>query len=1201
MDSHPIPGEVPHMQHYHPSFGAIPPHMHVDPYKSGSVHGHWPSVNNFGYSAQCQACCGHGNFSGYYIPRPPCPHFPPSQYQCYGYPPYHEAVPVQYVPPPHYWMEHPSYGYDKVVSSNNRCCGCPSHTHNHKSDERVKVEELDPEVQKKEADSLVPFQVKNYPYPILWIPPDNIKNKEPRKPVESEMTSREKLSHGTEAPKSVKASEQEPRWWNGWFPLDMKSAEPLMQAEDQKRTQNHQNEEKMQQFPFPRFWLPPYNKQYGTANEDDAETNASPKPVDELPSPVKFFPVKLPGSNDGSNKLKVVQDHSRDQVGSETEGERVINQKGTPVKQLEMLGEKEGVKQKSIPVEQMEAFGEKENSEGIDKRGRTISLINAEGDRTINASGTCAKGQSSSPPKTSKLPPVCLRVDPLPKKKNGSSGSRSPSPPGSKRQPGETSKDPTQVQDGALSSSKEVEANKKEGKVEVVERNSIANKDSETRNGSQTPTLINFTDPQKEVFRSAKAEESETHDDKYVNKEDQGARDAGDLTAGKATKSKEVTDAKGKRRLSDEEAALLIQSAYRGFEVRRWEPLKKLKQIAQVRVQVAEVKDKIHALEASSDLQKDHRQRVVIGEMIMSLLLKLDAIQGLQPTLRDIRKSLARELVALQEKLDSLIMERCEETAEQKTSEDNLVVSSNTTVKQDAPKIEAGEHPSYLLSQMDALGDSEDKEITKSPIPVKEELRKSEDEVREVEINGGAHVAERENKVGSGEFLSSEVVMTENGQGVIVPSATEQTVLFQSQASDKEEIRRTLSEDICCSPLNEQQFEVTKLTNVETNPDVNRIEAPLHEISGKVAAISDEEEVRGTAIVAIKDGEEMKSNASTSASTEKTSEVNLLKELPLGLIDEEAPEKRENEIPSGGDNKADTEPSSQNEVVMIPIESEQQCMELHNEGASAAESEDSVKAGLEKDNSHENAMVGVCMQQPEALEVHNDEQQVEVLGPEKELFSEEQEESNEEKNGGNVQTEDSYSSELANKVIFSQEKEVLAEEEKDNDFQPETETETDFRNEEMKLERTQYHELGVLGDHDDMGDQVDGSETTKSLSVVEPQFSPLAAEHDEEKIEVPPASSPFIASQLSADEQEMGMESDRKLVEENEKLREMMERLIETGKDQLTVISNLTHRVKDLEKKLSKKKARSRRWRTATPPSNARPLVKSPRRAGVAV
>lgn len=1222
MDSHPMRGDhVPPIQHYHPSIGAVPPHMHFDPSKSAALYGFCPYGNNFGYSVPCHACCGHGNFTGYYGPRPSCSHFPPPQYQCYGYPPYHETMPVQYVPSPHYSMEQPRYEYDKVVSSNNHCCGCRSHTHDQKSDESVKVEELDPDSQKKEGDSLVPFQVKNYPYPVVWIPPDKIKNEEDRKPVDSEMASGEKASRVMKPPESVKPPEEKTRVWNGWVPLDLKSFGPFMQAEDQKRTQNHQNEDELQQFPFPIFWLPPYNKQNDTSNKDGAQTIASSKPVDEPPSAVKFFPVKLPGSSDGSNKLLEGQYNSRDQGSSGTES--------TPVKQMELHGEKEGVNQKSIPVQQMEAFREKEDSEGIGKRGRTASLKNAEGNPTGNSSETCAKRQSLAPPKASKLPPVCLRVDPLPKKKNGSSGSRSPSPPGSKGQLQEASKDTSkpsassdlkanihhdaQVQNDALSSGKEVEANKNEGKIiEVVQRRRIENKDGEARNESQTQTPIALTDLQKEVFRNPKAEEAETYDDKYVKKEDQGARDAKDLAAGEATKSKEVTDAtrsaidenkEQRKNLSDEAAALLIQSAYRGFEVRRWEPLKKLKQIAKVQEQLVVVKDKIYALESSSDLQKDDQQRLVIGEMIMSLLLKLDAIQGLHPTIRDIRKSLARELVALQEKLDSLIMKKCEETSGSKNSEDHLVTSSVITADQDAQKMEVGEQPGYCLSQMvDSVGDSEDKETSKSPIIIKDEHRESENEGREVEIDGGSYVAEQENKVGSGEFQSSEVVMTENGQRM---SAIEQSVLSQSQERDKGEIRGILPENMCCSPHNKQQAGLMKLTSVENSPEVKGTEAPAHEISGKVAAISDKEEECGTEMVAVIDGEEMESNASWSSSTAdspdsttaaKTIDVNLLQEFPLGLIDDEAPEKldnsniQENEVRCGGDNKEDTEPSSLNEVI-IPIELEHQCMEVLNKGAFLAGSEDSVKVGPEMDDSHEDAMVGVCAQQPQALDVKNDEEQVEVLGQEKVLdFSREQEGSNEEKQKDGH----SCSSELANK-IFSQEEEVQAEEEKDNDCQPIT----DCGNEEMKLEVKQCHDLGVLSDNDTMEDRLDGSETTKSLSVIGPKLSPMGAEHDEEKGEELPASSTAISSQVSADEQGMGMESQRKLVDENEKLREMMERLIETGKDQLTVISNLTERVKDLEKKLSKKK---KVWAKRTPPSSARPLVKSARRkAGVSI
>jgi hypothetical protein len=586
---------------------------------------------------------------------------------------------------------------------------------------------------------------------------------------------------------------------------------------------------------------------------------------------------------------------------------------------------------------------------------------------------------------------------------------------------------------------------------------------------------------------------------------------------------------------------------------------------------------------------------------VLIQFLVIFAPQGLHPTIRDIRKSLARELVALQEKLDSLIMKKCEETSGSKNSEDHLVTSSVITADQDAQKMEVGEQPGYCLSQMvDSVGDSEDKETSKSPIIIKDEHRESENEGREVENDGGSYVAEQENKVGSGEFQSSEVVMTENGQGM---SAIEQSVLSQSQERDKGEIRGILPENMCCSPHNKQQAGLMKLTSVENSPEVKGTEAPAHEISGKVAAISDKEEECGTEMVAVIDGEEMESNASWSSSTAdspdsttaaKTIDVNLLQEFPLGLIDDEAPEKldnsniQENEVRCGGDNKEDTEPSSLNEVI-IPIELEHQCMEVLNKGAFLAGSEDSVKVGPEMDDSHEDAMVGVCAQQPQALDVKNDEEQVEVLGQEKVLdFSREQEGSNEEKQKDGH----SCSSELANK-IFSQEEEVQAEEEKDNDCQPIT----DCGNEEMKLEVEQCHDLGVLSDNDTMEDRLDGSETTKSLSAIGPKLSPMGAEHDEEKGEELPASSTAISSQVSADEQGMGMESQRKLVDENEKLREMMERLIETGKDQLTVISNLTERVKDLEKKLSKKK---KVWAKRTPPSSARPLVKSARRkAGV--
>ena len=66
------------------------------------------------------------------------------------------------------------------------------------------------------------------------------------------------------------------------------------------------------------------------------------------------------------------------------------------------------------------------------------------------------------------------------------------------------------------------------------------------------------------------------------------------------------------------------------------------------------------------------------------------------------------------------------------------------------------------------------------------------------------------------------------------------------------------------------------------------------------------------------------------------------------------------------------------------------------------------------------------------------------------------------------------------------------------------------------------------------------------------------------------------------------IEGDNNLIEENKKSRKMMEKLMETGKNQLTVISNLTERVKDLEEKLSRNKKLSKpqliQWLNFFPP-----------------
>lgn len=73
-----------------------------------------------------------------------------------------------------------------------------------------------------------------------------------------------------------------------------------------------------------------------------------------------------------------------------------------------------------------------------------------------------------------------------------------------------------------------------------------------------------------------------------------------------------------------------------------------------------------------------------------------------------------------------------------------------------------------------------------------------------------------------------------------------------------------------------------------------------------------------------------------------------------------------------------------------------------------------------------------------------------------------------------------------------------------------------------------------------------------------------------------PASPNGHREMIDKDDLVSDREMDKKLVEENEKMREMVEKLMEAGKEQIAIISKLSGRVKDLEKRLARKKKQRR-------------------------
>ncbi|KAL8136390.1 hypothetical protein V2J09_002391 [Rumex salicifolius] len=443
---------------------AMPPQMKMGASNSPFTHETWPHHYGYPVPPQFHSCCNH-NYPNY-NPSTPLPYSHIPLYPQYYYPIYPEPYPFQYAPPPHYTMELPKYEYDKTIP---HCCRCDHvKPELNGEDKCVKIGGNGSGDENREGF---------------------LKNQE----LPSDST---KLSGDGERDSRL----------SGWVPLDMDNLKRLLQN---GKLRKDEDDQPMNQMPFPMIWLP-------CKNEEKMDKNGERTSLEKSEKPLRTIHVKQLDEND---------DMKTDN----------------------------GLKAKNSEEEKKDT-----------------------------------KSKPSSPTKGCKLPPICLRIDPLPKKKTGNGKSRSPSPPRDKVKPVEVAKPSSSIVE-----------------KEVVEVNK--------------PSKV----------------------------------------AGNVSESKEAKEKKPeKKMLSGAEAATIIQSAYRGYEVRRWEPLKKMRQIASIRDEALALMRCIEASDESMDL----KQKTALGETIMSLLLKLDTIQGLHSSMRDMRKSVAKELVSLQEMLDAIVIKQQQPT-----------------------------------------------------------------------------------------------------------------------------------------------------------------------------------------------------------------------------------------------------------------------------------------------------------------------------------------------------------------------------------------------------------------------------------------------------------------------------------------------------------------------------------------------------------
>ncbi|KAL2251788.1 BAG family molecular chaperone regulator 6 [Sesamum indicum] len=655
---------------YYPGNEAVPMPMYVNPVQPPPMnHQCWPWASNYGYvpPVACHGCCNHTYFPNHYAWGSPYSHVPPVH--CPGtYPPF----PVRYAPPPSYPMEQPRYEYEKIVPRDHHCCGCPNHIPNQKQQKNVRIEEEEPDGERGKNDSLVPFQLKNKPPHIVWLPRDYSNNRE-----HGMVNNSEGLKGGSvNVPPhdNGKTVEQQPAFWNGWYPVDLNNLVSSKPRGDGERNHSQQDNGKGS-FPFPLLWIP-YN-----AGQHENEGN------------------KVNGAN------------MRQSFGSQKSSGSEQNSTITGDK----IGGQSSPRAKDIPVREVKQQEDKDISSNKDKErdasmkgtpdNGAVKLDN--GEKKDPKDG--AKRKSTSPPKSPKLPPVCLRVDPLPRRKSANGTSRSPSPPGDKQNPdkpsNKTSKahNPSESKEPDNIHKDEFKKDKGQKTIEVVDGKTPQGKSRD----ANMETRIVVPPKSEEISINKREEKSEEENISQKQAETDAEVTRGHIEDAESARGKneesfrteevgadEVKES-SKTKLSEEEAAVIIQSAYRGFDIRRWESIKKLKQIAKVRDQIDEVKHLIQAMESSPDSQGHSKQRNIIAETIMSLLLKLDMVQGLHPSIREVRKSVVRELVSLQEKLDSLTNES-ENTSGKESVTRRKGDALNKTDKVISSQ-NADEKPSHLL------------------------------------------------------------------------------------------------------------------------------------------------------------------------------------------------------------------------------------------------------------------------------------------------------------------------------------------------------------------------------------------------------------------------------------------------------------------------------------------------------------------------
>jgi hypothetical protein len=394
--------------------------------------------------------------------------------------------------------------------------------------------------------------------------------------------------HGTRSPK-VETDEGEPDMDQKNMP---KTTYPFFwfspRNEVQRDEFNKQKKERKEaQFPWPIVWMP-----------EDEIIEKEKKKNTQFPWPVLWMPKDDP---------KERKDQHANERASEEAAKpsfRII-----PLKFLEN-GDKDQAEMQKFPFVEKKQGGEEAGKELTLGEGKSLAeakiipvMEKKEGCEVGKEQDVKQKdgtGDKVAEKKHSKSPPVCLRVDPLPHKRptNGSS---------------KEDKNKKEIKVVDVKSAKE---ERKEKEIEV--KKDTKEKLPERRNDDKKRSIMPEENKIKKEIKVAGGRDAESMDLK--KREIQGEDLKDNLEEGKVENVK-------RSQISEQDAVVLIQYVYRGYNVRRWAPLEKLKKIRSVHEKAQELLGKSQRVEESSKPLKK-KEQLVLSEGIMNLLLRLDTIQA---------------------------------------------------------------------------------------------------------------------------------------------------------------------------------------------------------------------------------------------------------------------------------------------------------------------------------------------------------------------------------------------------------------------------------------------------------------------------------------------------------------------------------------------------------------------------------------------